>query len=548
MVLLAFPALAWAAPEETVPAELEQAAPLAAAVPSMQALPLGGPFASPVVAVYVPPTRSERPIVATDSEVLWYDTKSGAWQRILELAPEQRPVLAVTAYAKSSQALYVAHASGIAVSRDGGAEWTSTEPPGYKGAEFVSLSVHPEDRKRAVVLVQGAAWMTGDSGRFWPMLELPGTTERSLDLEFTTVNGESRLVYATDRALYFSDIDFRNWTTLMRRNGGCVGATTAGSVAAILSDDGILTAFDLTRPGFRAQVGGLTGATALALDQGGFGICFAAIDQRIVAVSLDDADNIPQTLHQGVASVRGLVANPRTPNSLCWAEAGQVRTMQLDGDHFPAIPLSVASFQPGSTVPDVAVGGVESQSPVSEEAKTMLNDIIASQPPVEEVIAAALTFANYYPGEAEKWKANVRRKNLLPTLTLAAGQTERTVDRYDRVIDYDRFGVGSHEDLNKDDDIEYMDDYGVELRWNLSGFLFDRDQLMVSEETRKRSEHRNALVTQVSELYYGRIQLLVQERLAPPATLADATANQLRLRQMTSMLNEICGHPLFIDE
>ena len=68
---------------------------------------------------------------------------------------------------------------------------------------------------------------------------------------------------------------------------------------------------------------------------------------------------------------------------------------------------------------------------------------------------------------------------------------------------------------------------------------------MAQKETRKRNEQRNALITQVTDLYFRRLELLVQQRMRKPGTTEEALQAKLRLRQMTATLNEITGQPLF---
>jgi len=68
---------------------------------------------------------------------------------------------------------------------------------------------------------------------------------------------------------------------------------------------------------------------------------------------------------------------------------------------------------------------------------------------------------------------------------------------------------------------------------------------LAQKETRKRNEQRNALITQVTDLYFRRLELLVQQRMRKPGTTEEALQAKLRLRQMTATLNEITGQPLF---
>ncbi|MBI5155573.1 hypothetical protein HZA57_10090 [Candidatus Poribacteria bacterium] len=514
------------------------------ATPAGVVTPVGPPFSAPVVTIYVPPTRSNRPMAATEGELEYFDAKAGAWDKLLEIPIDQRPIRAVTGYPKNSGALYLVHAGGVSVTRDGGQQWEVTLPPGFQGSTLVGITVHPEDRKQAVLAVQGAAWRTSDFGQLWMTHDLPGSTERGVDIAFETLAGKPVLVYATDRALYVSDEKLKNWKTLSRGTGGVANACAAGPLTVTLSETGSLAGLDLLRPGYRFDAGTLSGAGLLAMDDSGFGGLFAAAKDRILFVNLQDDPAIPVEVHRGASTVAGLTAHPRDANAIYWAEGAQVYAMAGAAPDFPAAPIPVSRFEAAPTQPDVTP--IATPDPrVSAEAKALLNDILSDQPPVEEVVAAALHYASYHEAETEQWKRDVRRKNLIPELAVKGAAAERPVDQYDHVTNYDNLGVATREDLYADDDVRYMNEYGVELRWNMSGLLFDRDQLMVSEETRKRAEQRNALVAQVTDLYFRRVELMVQERLSPAPTVEESVQAQLRLRQMTAMLNEIAGKTMF---
>lgn len=509
--------------------------------------PVGPALPGPIVALYVPPTRSARPVAATAGEVLFLNAKTPTWDRLYSAAPKDQPIRALAGYAKSSKALYIAHSSGVATTRDGGASWVEAHPSGYSAASLFALTVHPADRKQAIVAVQGAAWHTTDAGANWSGYELPGSAEKGVALAFTTLQEKPALVYCTDKAVYYSGVDLKSWTTLSRQPSGPMLAATQGALTVVLTSGGNLEAYDLRRPGNRlSQPAGKASFSALALDSSAFGGVFLAGPQGVDFVLL--GSEAKATVLAGTPSnAANLQAHPRSANGICWSSGNQVYRLVEGAKDFPAAAIAVDKFQrPADTAPVVAsVAPSAASADVEKEASAILDEIMARQPPVEEVVAQALNFASYHPKEAEQWKRDVRRKNLIPTLAVRAGERERALDRYDHVTNVDRYGAETQEDLYSSDDTEYMGEYGVELRWSLSGLMFDKEQLMVSEETRKRNEQRNALITQVTDLYFRRLELLVQQRMKKPETAEEAVQGKLRLRQMTAMLNEIAGQPLF---
>ncbi len=501
-----------------------------------------------VAALYVPPTRSSQPMVATESEVYFLNSKTPNWDRVYTVAPKDQPAVAIAAYTKSSKAIYIAHSTGVATTRNGGGTWTEGHPSGYSASSLYALTVHPTDRKQAIVAVQGAAWQTIDAGANWLSYELPGSQEKGVALNFTTLQEKPVLVYCSDKAVYLSGPDLKTWMTISRQPSGPALADTQGNLTVVLTSGGILEAYDLSRPGYRLArpVGAIPGAS-LALDSSAFGGVFLAGAEGIGYLQLG-SDAPPTTIAGTPGDAVHLQAHPRVANAIYWSTGSQVFRVVEAATSFPAAPLSVDNFQrPSEPTEAVASAPTAGSVDAEREAGQILDEIMATQAPVEEVVAQALKFASYHPKEAEQWKRDIRRKNLIPTLAVSGGARERDLDRYDRVTNVDRFGAETQNHLYADDDVTYMREYAVELKWNLSGLLFDKEQLMVSEETRKRNEQRNALITQVTDLYFRRLELLVQHRMNNPASVGEAVQAKLRLRQMTATLNEITGQQMFDD-
>ena len=119
-----------------------------------------------IVAIYVAPTRSDEPFVATAAQLLQYDKKEKAWQTRYSPPWSDAIIQGMSGYAKSSQMIYVVHTQGIAASRDGGQSWTESVPPDFGSAtgKLVSVVVHPENRKEAVFAFENASWVSRDYG------------------------------------------------------------------------------------------------------------------------------------------------------------------------------------------------------------------------------------------------------------------------------------------------------------------------------------------------------------------------------------------------
>jgi hypothetical protein len=134
----------------------------------------------------------------------------------------------------------------------------------------------------------------------------------------------------------------------------------------------------------------------------------------------------------------------------------------------------------------------------------------------------------------------------LPQLRVSAAEREYPVDRTALTTNADRYGIATEDYVRLSDNVESLNAYEVRLEWDFSNLLFDREEVSISEESRRRAEQRNQLITQTSELYYERLQLLADEKVKGDSMqLEDSLRLNLRLQQVTSLLNQLCGESLF---
>lgn len=501
-----------------------------------------------VVDLYIPPTRANRPIASTMSQVYFLSPEQTSWVSLYAPSLQDQPIVATRGYAKSSKALFIVHKGGIAVTKTGEGPWAETRINGFSAATFVDLVVHPEDRKSAFLVTRNAAWFTENSGERWAAFEMPGSAEEAVGISFATDQDQPVLVYATNNSVYRSDAKFRDWTTLSREPNGPQLFHASNSFATVQLSNGTLRGYDLSRPGYTIEQPFTTLGSVLTTDDSGLGTYYFQEGSAIHA-GVFGSNAAPSIAYSATGPIHALTGHPRLANAVYWVEGNQVRLLENVLESFPATPIPSDQFTLNEVEEDSINDTKISQGNInSSEAAIILNDIIAIQPPLEEVVEKALKFSSYSDTEAEEWKANVRRKNLVPEIVVGAGATERGLGRNRTVQNVDRFGVATTDDIRQDDTTEYMGNYGVELRWNLGGLIFDKEQLMVSEETRKRNEARNALITQVTDLYYRRIELLVQMKLGKDTgTLENAVQSQLRLRELTDSLNALVGSEVVRD-
>lgn len=524
---------------------------------SPEPVAFGKSLDQPIVSVYVPPTRSGNPVVATEHKVFLFEDEQNAWEPVYQCAPAHSGILAVSGYAKSSKVLYVAHGGGVARTRDMGRTWDEFVPPGFlTGENFVALIVNPADREEAILALSQQAWITKDYGYTWKPFALPSAAEPLTEIAYT--GGENPgLVAGTTHAFYHAETVGKSWRGLMRSVQGPLLIATALEEPYAFAYDILpsVHVYDLSASGayLTRELQIKETAQELATDFSGRGAVWLGVGDKILFINAQSESDEPELIREGIAPIRNLMAHPRLPNGIIWSEGANLYKLEnaigesareLTG----AIPKDafIKSGLPAQSEVASGSGVDEGQSRGAQDAQKILSEIAAQQPPVEEVVSAALDYANYRPGETERWKANVRRRNLLPTLKVMAGQSQIGVDQNKTVTQVDRYGTSSYDDIRGSDAIKDVDSFRVELGWNLGNLLFDREETDISEETRRRAEYRNQLITDVTQLYYNRMELMIEQRMKQDMASVDETIRlSLRISELSALLNQICGKPLF---
>lgn len=507
----------------------------------------------PVIAFYVPPTRSAHPIAATSRAIYAHDR--GDW-RAIHKSPGGESILGVAGYAKSSQPVYAARTGALARSRDGGASWEESTPIGYGAPtvapeKFIGLAVNPSERKTCVVAFAEKAWATENYGVKWSELTLPSAAESISGVGFA--GGDSpQLVLATSRALYASSNLGRSWSTLARSDSGPGRLTVAGGAPLAVTHDGkVLRAYDLTRPGYhldRAAPGGA--AVALSVDWAGRGLATYAAGGKLRAISLREPQ-ATKPLDLGSSAPGALLGpHPRQPDMFFASAGSSLRLLRvpLDGGaEGLAASIPPEAFAQGAAL--AAVNLPTAARPENTElgkAQTLLSEVMGGQAPLEEAISAAMAYANYGPEETRKWKAMALAGKFLPKLQVQAGSGEVSFDRSNPTINIDRFGTPLQTSIRQNDGFHSADNYRVGLEWDLSKLLFNPDQVRIGTEERRRSMERNLLIAKVTQLYFDRTEMLVDRKLNEDTLKApDLIKIQLKIAETTGILNGLCGRELF---
>jgi len=155
-----------------------------------------------------------------------------------------------------------------------------------------------------------------------------------------------------------------------------------------------------------------------------------------------------------------------------------------------------------------------------------------SEPSIRDVQRAAIDYYNVSPDTIRSLRSRARRKALMPGLSVG-GATYRlsTALAVDDIV-YRPVGVARFEDQNG----VYIGATAT-LTWNLDKLVFNAEELDVMSLI----GIQDGIQREVTTLYYVRRRLQIEQLLNPPTTTAARITAELRLEELTGLLDAYTG-------
>jgi hypothetical protein len=147
-------------------------------------------------------------------------------------------------------------------------------------------------------------------------------------------------------------------------------------------------------------------------------------------------------------------------------------------------------------------------------------DPACDEPGVAELQAAAARLAEVQPERVRALLRRSRAAAILPTVRMRAGQSP-----YSSILEPTEGWR-----------------FEVQATWSLDRLLFHRDELALVRETQRLAARREALVTEVAQLYFARRRLLLE----PDGELdpREALERRLAVEELTAILDGLTGGAL----
>jgi hypothetical protein len=154
------------------------------------------------------------------------------------------------------------------------------------------------------------------------------------------------------------------------------------------------------------------------------------------------------------------------------------------------------------------------------------------EPSVREVQKAAIAYYNVSPDVIQSLRSKARHKAMLPAVTLSGATYKQTSSLAIDNIIYRAIGITEFQDMN-------YGYYGVSatVTWNLDRLVFNAEELDVMSLI----GIQDGIQREVTTLYYVRRRLQIEQLLNPPTTTAARIAAQLRLEELTGLLDAYTG-------
>jgi hypothetical protein len=158
----------------------------------------------------------------------------------------------------------------------------------------------------------------------------------------------------------------------------------------------------------------------------------------------------------------------------------------------------------------------------------------ACEPSVRSLQRAAAAVALVETERAQAALRRLRGSALLPTVRVRAtrGQLGLTVSR----------GVDGLDAVSP----TISDSWRIEVEgtFALDRLLFDRSEVGLAREHQRLAARREALATEIAQLYYARRRLQVATLLQPDANPVDAAERALAIDELTAVLDGLTGDAL----
>lgn len=161
-----------------------------------------------------------------------------------------------------------------------------------------------------------------------------------------------------------------------------------------------------------------------------------------------------------------------------------------------------------------------------------------SEPTVNEVQQAALTYAAMHPELFESMRTRSRWAAVLPEARIRV-----TKDDGDEQKQYQRYSgaMAPAEPLSDTSTTDQNLEIQGEVKWKLPELVFNNRETAVVRESRMVAKERQRILQTVTQTYFERRRAQVDLLLAPPGDAGARTLAELKVAELTAELDGMTG-------
>jgi len=440
---------------------------------------------------------------------------SGSWQRILSIPGKNKAVNFLTFGLTDNNLLYAATGNGLYCSQDGGKNWDRIFiGKDYLESACITVAVSTQE---IYLGTRKGLFTSKDNGRSWQR-----SSEQLGKGEILALAANDKELYAvSDGGLWQSQDCGQSWARIFIANANRDEASEeeeedqenkeAPKIRHIIIDPRdsnllyLATSTGIYKSCDKGKSWDLLSSHGLL-----------SRDSRFLLLSADS--------RLYVATKSGVFLY----NNSGWQEISlrivvqEFRSLFLDNQDNLYVATDKGLFKTNIKYPDNT----------REPTESALYD--QDEPEIRDVQQAAIKYAEVEPEKIKNWRKQAARKAWLPELTV--GVNRDTGDLW-------HWETGST--TRTDDDVlrrgRAVTEWDINLKWDLSELVFNSDQTSIDVRSRLTAQLRDDILDEVTKIYFERLRVKMELDNLNLVDRRKRFEKELRLKELTAMLDGLTG-------
>ena len=465
-----------------------------------------------------------------------------SWTEVLSFRGTGNTIKSIAINPVDTKVIYAGTQDGLYKSSDQGTSWKKIfSGVGNLKGSILSIAINPDNPDIILIGTKAGVFRTDTGGKDWEKGDdLPSGAE----VTFIAIDpSRPQYVYAvTDRGIYKSMNSGKDWDRIF--DARTSNDESSGEDSSANGEEPAETNY------IKTEIRGI------AIDPSNTGRVYAFTSDGLV-VTEDSGSTWKALSNSGLISrnVHNIAADTKEPGSIYAAtDRGVFRYSRGSGNWtelyngLTSVDIRFISIAHGFKNIPVTLwaatkkGVFKTITPVQEtlsgNTAGRTDNIIPgfdNEPPVNEILKAAIRYAEVSPEKINGWRKAAAKKAWLPDLRL-----EYDEDKDWQSSDY-FYSIATEK--YKDDDITEGKDWGwsISLTWELGDLIWNDAQTSIDTRSRLMVQLRGDVLNEVTRLYFERRRLQIEMLSLPAERLKERMEKELRLQELTADIDALTG-------